>query len=84
LSKTMDELAKAAANEVDQDLLGGLIRNFESAGQLPPAVDRPLIGRAGRTFGRLDQKQMRELRLLYVAAMKRRLAGKPDPGIAQS
>jgi hypothetical protein len=81
--QTLDDLAKEAANEVDQNFLDGLIRSFESVGQLAPAVDRPLIGRAGKAFGRLDQKQMRELRLSFVAAMKRRLTAKPNPGISQ-
>lgn len=75
-AKTLEELAKEAASEVDANLLDGLIKNFESLGRLPPECDRPLIGRAGRTVGRLDQKQMRDLRLAFVAAMKNRLPPK--------
>jgi hypothetical protein len=73
-SKTLDNLAKEAANEIDANLLDGLVKNFESVGRLPPEIDRPLIGRGGKTFGRLDQKQLIELRLSFVAAMKGRLA----------
>jgi hypothetical protein len=74
--KTLAELAKQAAGEVDQSLLDGLVRNYASSGQLPPIIDRPLIGRAGKSFGRLDQKQLKELRSEFVAAMKLRLPSK--------
>jgi hypothetical protein len=74
--KTLETLATEAADEVDPNVLDGLIKNFESVGRLPPEVDRPLIGRAGRTVGRMDQKQMSELRLAFVSAMKRRLPAK--------
>jgi uncharacterized LabA/DUF88 family protein len=71
--KTLDTLAKVAANEIDANVLDGLVKNFESAGRLPPDVDRPLIGRAKKSFGLLDPKQLMELRQAFVAAMKRRL-----------
>jgi uncharacterized LabA/DUF88 family protein len=76
VAKTLEELAKEAAGEVDPNLLDGVIKNFESLGRLPPEFDRPLIGRAGRTVGQLDQKQMRDLRLAFVSAMKNRLPPK--------
>jgi hypothetical protein len=72
-SELLDTLAKEAANEIDANLLDGLVKNFESARRLPPDIDRPLVGRAGKTLGRLDPKQLTELRNLFVAAMKRRL-----------
>ncbi len=75
-AKTLDFLAREAANEVDSNVLDGLIKNFESLGTLPPEVDRPLVGRAGKSFGRLDPKQLRELRLAFVSEMKRRLRPK--------
>ena len=75
-AKTLAVLATEAVNDVDPNVLDGLIKNFESLGTLPPEVDRPLLGRAGRTLGRLDQKQMRELRVAFVFAMKRRLSMK--------
>ena len=74
--KTLDDLAKQAANEVDANLLDGLIKNYDSTGQLPPEIDRPLIGRAGKSFGRLDQTQLRDLRKSFVTAMKLRLRSK--------
>jgi hypothetical protein len=74
--KTLADLAKQAAAEVDQTLLDGLVKNHASTGQLPPTIDRPLIGRAGKSFGRLDQKQLKELRAAFVAAMKLRLPTK--------
>jgi hypothetical protein len=70
---TLKELAKQAAAEIDAALLDALARNFEATGQLPPAVDRPLIGRAGKSFGRLGQDQLRDLRKDFVEAMKQRL-----------
>jgi hypothetical protein len=75
-AKILEELAKEAASEVDPNLLDGVIKNFELLGRLPPELDRPLIGRAGRTVGRLDQKQMGDLRLAFVSAMKNRLPPK--------
>jgi uncharacterized LabA/DUF88 family protein len=75
-AKTFDSLATEAASEIDPSVLDGLIKNYESTGMLPPTVDRPLIGRAGRTLGRMDQKQIRELRLAFVSAMKHRLPPK--------
>jgi hypothetical protein len=72
-SKTLDAVVKEAANEVDASLLDGLVKHFESVNRLPPDVDRPLIGRAGTTFGRLEPKQLMELRQSFVAAMKQRL-----------
>jgi len=75
-TKTLADLAKQAAAEVDQALLDGLIINHASTGQLPPTIDRPLIGRAGKSFGHLDQKQLKELRNAFVTAMKLRLTTK--------
>jgi uncharacterized LabA/DUF88 family protein len=77
--EALDNLAKEAANEMDQNVIEGLIKNFESAERLPPDVDRPLIGRAKRSFGMLDPKQLAELRQAFVAALKLRLPPKPDP-----
>jgi hypothetical protein len=74
--KTLADLAKQAAAEVDLALIDGLVKNYASAGQLPPTIDRPLIGRAGKSFGRLDQRQLKELRNAFVAAMKLRLPTK--------
>ena len=74
--KTLSDLANHAAAEVDQTLLDGLVKNYTSTGQLPPTIDRPLIGRAGKSFGRLDQKQLKELRSAFVNAMKARLPSK--------
>jgi hypothetical protein len=71
--KTLDDLAREAAYEVDENVLDGLVRNFESTGRLPPDVDRPLIGRAKKSFGLLDPKRLMELRQSFVGAMKRRL-----------
>jgi uncharacterized LabA/DUF88 family protein len=71
--KTLGDLAQQAAAEVDQTLLDSLVSQYDSTGQLHPTVDRPLIGRAGKSFGRLDQKQLRELRNAFVSAMKLRL-----------
>lgn len=71
--KTLNDLAKEAANELDAHVLDGLIKNFDSTGQLPPTIDRPLIGRAGKSFGRLNPTQLKDLRKSFVAAMKSRL-----------
>lgn len=76
-AKTPHDLAKQAAAEIDSALLDGLIKNFEATGQLPPTVDRPLIGRAGKSFGRLTPNQLRDLRKAFVDAMKHRLPAKP-------
>jgi hypothetical protein len=73
---TMAELAKEAAGEVDANLLDGLIKNYDSTGQLPPQVDRPLLGRANKTFGRLDAMKLKDLRRSFVAAMRQRLPSK--------
>ena len=75
--RTLNELAKQAAAEIDVALLDGLVKNFDGTGQLPPAVDRPLIGRAGRSFGRLGPDQLRDLRKDFVEAMKHRLPAEP-------
>jgi hypothetical protein len=82
--QTLDVLAEEAATQIDANVIEALVKSFESAGRLPPDVDRPLIGRAGKTFGRLDPKQLTELRMAFVAAMKRRLTAKPNTGEAQS
>jgi len=74
--KSLVELANQAASEIDANLLDGLIKNYEATGQLPPVIDRPLIGRAGKSFGRLDAAQLRDLRKSLVTAMKLRLPAK--------
>ena len=81
--KSLDELAKIAASEVDISLLDGLIKNYDAVGQLPPVIDRPLIGRAGKSFGRLDGPKLRELRKAFVDAMKLRLPAKA-PAVAST
>ncbi|MGO8678735.1 MAG: NYN domain-containing protein [Limisphaerales bacterium] len=73
---TLDDLAMEAANEVDTNLIEGVIKNYDSTGQLPPLIDRPLLGRAGSSLGRLDPTQLRDLRKSFVAAMRRRLRSK--------
>jgi hypothetical protein len=72
-SATLSDLASGAANEVEASLLDGLIKNFESTGQIPPDLDRPLVGRARRTFGQLDQIQLKSLRASFVDALRSRL-----------
>jgi uncharacterized LabA/DUF88 family protein len=76
LTKTMEDLASEAAEEVDIGLIDGLINNFESLGRIPTELDRPLVGRAKKTLGLLTPFQLSSLRKAYVAAMKRRLLGK--------
>jgi uncharacterized LabA/DUF88 family protein len=75
--KTLKDLATQAAAEIDAALLDGLIKNFDATGQLPPDVDRPLLGRARQTFGRMGQDQLRDLRKAFIEAMKHRLSAKP-------
>lgn len=73
---SLDELAKIAASEIDSSLLAGLIKNYDGSGQLPPVIDRPLIGRAGKSFGRLDSGKLQDLRKAFVNAMRSRLPAK--------
>jgi uncharacterized LabA/DUF88 family protein len=80
--KSLEELAKLAAGEVDANLLDGLIKNYDATGQLPPVIDRPLVGRAGKSFGRLDAAKLRDLRKSFVASMKLRLSARPPAGAA--
>jgi hypothetical protein len=74
IPRSMDELIAEVIKDIDVSLLDGLVKNYESLGQLPPTVDRPLVGRAGKAFGRLDQIQLKALRSNFVAAMKKKLA----------
>ena len=77
VAKTLNELALQVATEVDEGLLDGLVKHFQGTGQLPPTLDRPLIGRAGQAFGRLSQDQLRDLRKDFVEAMRQRLMENP-------
>jgi hypothetical protein len=77
---TLETLATEAAAEVDLLLIDGLVKNFEAAGRLPPDIDRPLVGRAGKSFGRLSPQQLVALRKGFVSAMKQRAASQiPTP-----
>jgi len=75
-AKTIEDFAIEVANEIDSNLLNGLVKQYEASSLLPPEIDHPLLGRAGKIFGRLDQKQIRELRKAFFLAMKARSASK--------
>jgi uncharacterized LabA/DUF88 family protein len=74
--KNLEELAKIAADKIDPAVLECLVSNFDATHQLPPDVDRPLMGLAGKSFGRLDVTKRRDLRNAFVRAMKTRLPPK--------
>jgi hypothetical protein len=71
---TVAGAARLAANEIDVNLIEGILANYESTKVLNAQIDRPLLGRAKRCIGMLTPSQIRELRTEFVAALKIRLS----------
>jgi uncharacterized LabA/DUF88 family protein len=69
----LTELAEAAAKDirVEPSAIEGLIANYESSGQLPPTIDRPLLGMAKKQFGLLAPELREQLRAEFVAALRK-------------
>jgi hypothetical protein len=73
-SPSLQQLAKEYALEIDVNIIEGLITNFVSIKQIPPEIDRPLLGKAGRVLGTLEIEQKREIRVEFISALKARIA----------
>ncbi len=66
--------ARLSANEIDVNLIQGILANYESTKLLNAQIDRPLLGRAKRCIGMLTPVQIRELRSEFIAALKIRVS----------
>lgn len=72
---TLSSVAKEYALEIDVNLIEGLITNFGSLNQIPPEIDRPLLGKAGKRIGALlEPDKKRQLRSDFISALKARIA----------
>jgi hypothetical protein len=72
-------LAEEAAKEIriEPAAIDGLIANYDSNRQLPPSVDRPLLGLAKKQFGLLSSDQKEKLRTAFVDALRKNRPPKP-------
>jgi len=72
-SPTLVGIAKEYALEIDINLVEGLVANYASTKQIPPEIDRPLLGRAGRKLGlMLNVDEKRQIRFEFISALKSR------------
>lgn len=78
---TLSEIAAQYAQEIESQLIVGLLENYNSSKRIPPDVDRPLLGRAKTGFGILTQDQKSEIRKEFVAALSARLPKSPTTKI---
>lgn len=76
---SLTALAEEAAKEIriEPSAVDGLIANYESSHQLPPMVDRPLLGLAKKQFGLLNPDQREQLRAAFVAALRKNRPAQP-------
>jgi hypothetical protein len=70
--KDLAALAVQAAGEVEKSVIDGILANYASTRQVPPQLDRKLLGTAKRCFGLLTPVQLRALREDYIAALNAR------------
>jgi len=71
---TVADAARLSANEIDANLIEGILANYESTKLLNAQIDRPLLGRAKSCIGMLTSSQSRELRTEFIAALRTRLS----------
>ncbi len=76
---SLSALAEQAAKEIriEAAAVDSLIANYESNRQLPPLVDRPLLGLAKKQFGILTPDQREKLRAEFVDALRKNRPAKP-------
>jgi len=76
---SLSALAEQAAKEIriEPAAVDSLIANYGSNHQLPPLVDRPLLGLAKRQFGILSPDQREKLRAAFVEALRKNRATNP-------
>ncbi len=72
-------LPEEAANEIriEAAAVDSLIANYESNRQLPPLVDRPLLGLAKKQFGILSRDELEKLRAAFIEALRKNRPTKP-------
>ncbi|HEY0548495.1 MAG TPA: NYN domain-containing protein [Verrucomicrobiae bacterium] len=68
----LEAIAERAAKEIhiDTGVVTSVIASYESTHQLPPQIDRPLLGIAKKEFGILNSEQKEELRKAFMKALK--------------
>ncbi len=76
---SLTALADQAAKEIriEAGEVDSLIANYESNRQLPPLVDRPLLGLAKKQFGLLSPDQREKLRAAFIEALRKSRPNKP-------
>jgi len=70
----LSALAKEAAADVEDQLIQGLLVNFASTKQIPPEIDRLILGKAKRLLGLLTADQKTQVRQAFIAFLKERPA----------
>ncbi len=74
----ISEIARQYASEIDQQHVGGLVGNYQASKQIPPDIDRPLLGRAKTQLGTMSQDEKSKIREHFVNALKERMQNPPD------
>ncbi len=72
-------VAEQAAKDIRIEVaaVDSLIANYEANHQLPPLVDRPLLGLAKKQFGLLSPDQREKLRAAFVEALRKNRSANP-------
>jgi hypothetical protein len=74
----LETVAKQYAAEIQESHIDPIILNFDECRQLPPDIDRPLLGKAKTQIGMLDPAEKRQLRDAFVSALRERKHGPTD------
>ncbi|MBI4660207.1 MAG: NYN domain-containing protein [Verrucomicrobia bacterium] len=76
---SVEAVADAAAKEIriEPAVVDSLIANYDANHQLPPVVDRPLLGLAKKQLGLLNPDQREKLRAAFVATLRKNRPTKP-------
>jgi hypothetical protein len=69
---TVETVAAQYAAEIVESAIEPVLRVYEERRQLPPDVDRPLLGKAKNLLGILNSEQKRLLRDAFAAELRRR------------
>jgi uncharacterized LabA/DUF88 family protein len=64
---------------IEPATIDALVANYEASHQLPPLVDRPLLGLAKTKLGLLTSEQRTQLRAAFVAALRSSRPSPPRP-----
>lgn len=75
---SVEQVAKLASSEVDPAHIEAVLQNYDGSKQLPPELDRPLLGKARVHLGILNPDQKRLLREAFISELRSRVKSSPQ------